>query len=162
MSELQHDSVFPCLGILVASAALAWTAEIVPGSRRRASPGMLLAVTTAVLGALFAILFLDEVSGSFVSPGVACLKAGLLTAAPAALAGWWLVRRGFAVNPTGAAIAAGTLAGLAGVAMLALHCDNFQTWHVLVWHTAVVPVSAALAALAAKLVQIRRARAHSR
>ena len=31
--------------------------------------------------------------------------------------------------------------------MLELHCANFQALHVLVWHTAVVPVSAAAGAL---------------
>ena len=161
MSEMQRDAMFPCLAILIASAALAWTAETIPGSRR-VSPAVLLAVSTAVLAGLFAILFRDRLSGPFVPPGVACLSAGVLTAVPAALAGWWLLRRGFAVNPTSAALAAGTLAGLAGVAMLELHCPDFQTWHVVVWHTAVVPVSAALAALLAKSVQILRARAHSR
>ena len=161
MSGLQHYAVFPCLAVLIVSAALAWTAEMIPGSRRRASPGVLLAGATAVLIAMFALLFREETSGPFVSPGIACLKAGLLTALPAALAGWCLVRRGFAVNPTGAAVAAGILAGLAGVAMLALHCPNFQTWHVLVWHAAVVPLSAVLAALAVKLAEVRRARSHS-
>jgi hypothetical protein len=31
--------------------------------------------------------------------------------------------------------------------MLELHCPNFQAAHILVWHTGVVPVSAALGAL---------------
>ena len=30
--------------------------------------------------------------------------------------------------------------------MLELHCSNFQTLHVLVWHTLVVPVSGAIGA----------------
>jgi hypothetical protein len=38
------------------------------------------------------------------------------------------------------------LGGLAGVGLLELHCPNFQTAHILVWHAAVVPVSAALGA----------------
>jgi hypothetical protein len=41
------------------------------------------------------------------------------------------------------------LAGLAGVLMLELHCPDFETWHVIVWHTLVIPVSGALACLAA-------------
>jgi hypothetical protein len=148
--------------ILVGLAAAAWTAEMIPGSRRRESPFTLLAIACASLLALFAALFRDPLTDGFVHPGIACLTAGLVTAVPVALAGWWLLRRGFAVNPTGAAIAAGTFAGLAGVAMLELHCPNFQTWHVLVWHTAVVPVSAALAVLLTKLVQIRRAHVDAR
>jgi hypothetical protein len=120
---------------------------MIPGSHRPAAPGTFLAVACAALAVLFAILFRDPLAGHFVSQGVACLTAGLLTAVPTGLAGWMILRRGFAVNPTSAGLAAGTLAGLAGVTMLELHCPNFQTWHVLVWHTTVVPVSAAAGAL---------------
>jgi hypothetical protein len=42
---------------------------------------------------------------------------------------------------------AGTLAGLAGVTVLELHCANLQVPHVMLWHTAVMPVSAAAGAL---------------
>jgi hypothetical protein len=58
-----------------------------------------------------------------------------------------MLRRGFAVNPASAGLVAGTLGGLAGVGMLELHCPNFQAAHILVWHIAVVPVSAALGAM---------------
>jgi hypothetical protein len=139
------------LPILLGWGAAEWIAEMIPGSRPHPAPGTFLAVACAALAALFAILFRDRVTEPFVSQGVACLKAGLLTAIPAGLAGWTILRRGFAVNPTNAGLAAGSMAGLAGILMLELHCPNFQTWHVLVWHTAVVPVSAAIAALTARL-----------
>jgi len=161
MSGLQF-LVIPLVPILIGRAAAAWVNETIPGSRRREPPLALLAIACAALLALFAALFHDPLADGFVHQGVVCLVAGLATAVPVALTGWWLLRRGFAVSPTGAAIAAGTLAGLAGVAMLELHCPNFQTWHVLVWHTAVVPVSAAIAVLLAKLVQIRRAHVDAR
>ena len=72
---------------------------------------------------------------------------GLLAAVPAACMSGLLLRRGFAVNPVAAGLAGGALAGLCGVTMLELHCPNFQALHVLVWHTAVLPGSAALGAL---------------
>jgi hypothetical protein len=75
--------------------------------------------------------------------------AGLLHAIPAALASWLLLRRGFAVNPVAAGLVVGTLAGLAGVSMLELHCKNLEVLHVMLWHTAVIPVSAAAGALVA-------------
>ena len=84
----------------------------------------------------------------FVSQGMTCLIAGLLFALPASLA-WWLLSRGFAVNSVAAGLAKGTLAGLAGVTMLELHCPNFEAPHVMVWHIAVLPVSAAIGMLAA-------------
>ena len=43
----------------------------------------------------------------------------------------------------------GTLAGLAGVTMLELHCANLEAPHVMLWHTAVMPISAAAGALLA-------------
>jgi hypothetical protein len=46
-----------------------------------------------------------------------------------------------------AGLAVGSLAGLAGPAVLELHCANFEALHVLVWHTLVVPVSAGFGAL---------------
>jgi hypothetical protein len=49
----------------------------------------------------------------------------------------------------------GTLAGLAGVTLLELHCANFEALHILVWHTAVVPVSAAIGALVAWALHFR-------
>jgi hypothetical protein len=152
MNDIQAV-IFVGVAGLAGRAAMAWTAEMIPGSRRQEGPAALLALSCALLVALFAILFRDDLAEHFVSQGMACLKAGLMTAAPVGVAGWWLLRRGFAVNPASAALAAGTLAGLAGVAMLELHCPNFQTWHVLIWHTAVVPVSASVAVLAVRLAR---------
>ena len=96
---------------------------------------------------MFALVFRDYRTDHFISAGVACLLTGLLLAIPAAFLSWLLLRRGFAVNPLAAGLVGGALAGLSGVTMLELHCANFQALHVLVWHTAVVPVSAAAGAL---------------
>jgi len=128
-------------------AATTCVAEMIAGSRRRVSPAILVGAGSLALVGVFAILFRDYHTHSFVHQGVACLTAGLLHAIPVALASWFLLRRGFAVNPVAAALVAGTLAGLAGVTMLELHCPNFEAPHVMLWHTAVVPVSGAAGAL---------------
>lgn len=146
LSGWERALIFPVLAILVWLAATARVAEVTPGSRRRASPESLLAVVTLALLAVFAVLFRDYHTHHFLG-GVACLKAGLLDAIPAAIASWLLVRRGFAVNPVASGLVAGALAGLAGVVMLELHCPNFEALHVLLWHTAVVPSAAAAGAL---------------
>ena len=124
MSVLDRALIFPALGLLL------WLGD-----------GSLALVT------VFAILFRDYHTHHFVHEGIACLSAGLLHAIPAALASWVLLRRGFAVNPVAAGLVAGTIAGLAGVTMLELHCPNFEAPHVILWHTAVVPVSWAAGAL---------------
>lgn len=53
---------------------------------------------------------------------------------------------------------ANTVGGLAGIGVLELHCTNFQAAHVLLWHTAVVPVSGALGAGCGAVLQRLRSR----
>jgi hypothetical protein len=82
-------------------------------------------------------------------------------ATPAALLSGLLLQRGLAVNPVAAGFLGGALAGLCGVTMLELHCANSQALHVLVWHTGVVPVSAAVGAQvgwALRSLELRRRR----
>jgi len=99
------------------------------------------------LAAVFGLLFDDYHMEHFVPAGLTCLSAGLLHAIPAALIAGWVLRRGYALDSVSAGLAVGALAGLAGLAMLELHCANFEALHVLVWHTLVVPVSAGFGAL---------------
>jgi hypothetical protein len=146
LSPPSRLAIFGTLAILACAAAMLVVSECIPGARRFLTPGALLAVVCAAQLALFALLFEDYRTTHFVSAGLTCLSTGLLHAAVGALLGWWWLRRGWVANPVSAGLAAGVLAGLAGVAMLELHCNNFQALHVLVWHTAVVPVSGALGA----------------
>ena len=139
--------IFPVLGIFTWLAAMGSASETAPGSRHLVAPAFLLAIGSLSLAAIFAVLFHDYRLERFVSQGLACLAAGLLHALPAALAGWLVLRRGFAVNPVAAGLAAGTLASLAGVTMLELHCPNLKAAHVMLWHTGVIPVSALAGAL---------------
>ncbi len=141
--------IFSTLGILVWVAGKEFVSQLIPGSRQHLSVGALLTIGSAALLGVFALVFRDYRTDHFISAGVACLLTGLLLAIPAAFLSWLLLRRGFAVNSLAAGLAGGGLAGLSGVTMLELHCANFQALHVLVWHTAVVPVSAAAGALVA-------------
>jgi hypothetical protein len=151
MSGLERAVIFPALGILIWVAATVSVSTVIPGSRHRVAPGTLLAAASLALLAVFAALFRDYRTDHFVSQGIVCLSAGLLHAIPAGIASWLLLRRGFAVNSIAAGLVAGTLAGLAGVSMLELHCGNFQTLHVMLWHTTVMLVSGAAGALLAFL-----------
>lgn len=155
MDLLDRALIFPALVIFACMAAIAFVHAMIPGSPRRISPGALLGFVCAALLAVFAFLFRDYHVHNFVAIGIVCLLTGLLHAIPAALLAWFLLRRGFALNPVSAGLAAGLLGGLAGVGMLELHCPNFEAAHVLVWHTAVVPLSGAVGALAAWALRLR-------
>jgi hypothetical protein len=141
--------VFPALGVLIFLAASGWVRENIPGNKRRLTPGTLLGVTVFGLLAIFGVLFRNYQTHRFLSAGLICLQVGLLHAIPTAFLGWLILRRGFAVNAVASGLMGGTLAGLAGVVMLELHCPNFQALHVLIWHTSVIPISAAVGAFLA-------------
>ncbi len=146
LSPVQIAAIFPTLAVLACLTALVLVGQMTPGSPRLLSPRWLPAGGSLVLAALFAALFNDYRTVRFVPAGLACLTAGVAVAIPAGAAAWLWIRRGFFLNPVSAGMAAGALAGLAGVTMLEIHCPNFEVLHVLVWHTAVLPVSSALGA----------------
>jgi hypothetical protein len=155
MSLWERALIFSTLGILAWVAGTEFVNEMIPGSRRRVSPLTLLGMASVALVGVFAVLFRDYRTDHFVSAGIVCLLTGFLHAIPAALLSWLVLRRGFAVNSVSAGLVAGTLGGLAGVGMLELHCANFQATHVLVWHTAVIPLSGAAGALVAWTLRLR-------
>ncbi len=146
MNVLERSLIFPALGLLACLVAVSFVRQMIPASRVRVSPGGVLGLTSIALFAVFAPLFRDYRTSHFISAGIICLLTGLLHAVPAGLLSWLVLRRGFAVDPVSAGMVGGTLAGLAGVGLLELHCPNFQATHILVWHIAVVPVSAAIGA----------------
>ena len=148
MSAVQAGMIFPVLGLLICLAARLSVSEMSPGSPRELPPWLWPVAGSLTLVAVFAALFHEYRTERFLAQGLTCLKAGLLHAIPTALAAWLLLRRGFAVHPIASGLALGTLAGLAGVTMLELHCVNFEAPHVMLWHTAVLPLSGALAASA--------------
>jgi len=150
--------IFPALASLAWAAGMKLVSQLIPGSRQRLSVAAFLTIGIVALLSVFALVFRDYRTDHFVSAGIACLRAGLLLAVPAAFLSWLLLRRGFAVNSVAAGLVGGTLAGLCGVTMLELHCSNFQASHVLVWHTAVVPLSAAAGALVGWVLDFSRLR----
>ena len=160
LSIPEIGAIFPALAIFTWLAALASVAMVTPGGSRWKNPSimepvmnhpaMLLTVVVVCFLALDAIFFHDYGMDFFVPQGFPCLRAGVIVAIPAGAASWLVLRRGFAVNATAAGLAAGTLAGITGLAMLEIHCPNFHAMHVMVWHTAVIPIGALAGALLAR------------
>jgi hypothetical protein len=147
MSMLERAAVFSTLAILTLVAAREFVNTMIPGSLRRLSSSGLLIVAGLCLEAVFALCFREYRTTHFFHAGMVCLAIGVLHAVPTGLLSWLALRRGFAVDGVSAGLAAGTVAGLAGVAMLELHCPNFETAHLVVWHVGVLLVSAGLGAL---------------
>jgi len=151
MDAWKRGLIFPTLLLMVALAGSCYAGVMVPGSRRVLSPAWVLVVSGTVMASAFAATFHDYGTEAFVSQGVDCLKAGATHAVPASLCGWWVLRRGWALDRTAAGMSAGTLAGLAGLGLLELHCTNGQVFHVLVWHLGVVVVCAAAGTLIVRI-----------
>ncbi|MGC2636025.1 MAG: NrsF family protein [Acidobacteriaceae bacterium] len=152
MDSLERWLIFCLLAILAAAAADSFVRSMIPASRRYITAAALMGWSCLAMLGVFALLFRDYATHNFFSVGIACLLTGLLHAVPAGLLSWLVLRRGFAVSAVNAGLAAGLLGGLAGVGMLELHCPNFETAHLLVWHTAVIPLSGALGACAGWLL----------
>lgn len=143
--------------LLIAIAAVSRTLArlMVPGSSVVSPLGVFLA-QVVVLEITFLALFHNYSMGGFVHYGTSCLTAGLLWALPVALLAWLFLGRGLIVDYPGAGLMLGALAGLAGVAILELHCPAVTLPHIAVWHGGVLVVSAAagyLAGLAARRIR---------
>ena len=151
LNGAEVGTIFPALGIFTCLAALLSVAAMTPGGMRW-NPARLLLIVLVAWVALDAVLFHDYRMDSFVRQGVPCLRAGLIVAVPTGVASWLVLRRGFAVNAGAAGLTAGTLAGLAGLIMLEIHCPNLNAMHVMVWHTAVIPISALVGTLLTRLL----------
>jgi hypothetical protein len=158
MNAIDIAAIFPALVLLLGLAASLSAAESAPGSRRPIAPWLLGVCGCLLLAIVFGALFRDYHTERFVAQGMACLTAGLAQAVPAAAGAWWILRRGFAVNSQAAGFARGALAGLAGVTMLEIHCPNFETLHVIVWHIAVLPIAGLAGMLLARFQLVPRRR----
>jgi len=157
----QQALIFPVLLLSAWLAAVGCVREMRPAGGLRLGA---LALMAAALGmpALFALLLLHDYSLlNFIAEGVPCLVAGMSVSIPAGVMMAFVLRRGYVMDWAKAGIAAGTLAGLTGLGMLELHCQNLKAIHVIVWHVAVVVLSALLGYLIGRIAdEFRRHRAH--
>lgn len=83
---------------------------------------------------MFFLLFPIEESPQFWQEGWICFSVGIEFALAAAALLWFFLRRGAYLDARLAGATAGLLAGLAGTAVLSLHCPILETSHVVTWH----------------------------
>jgi hypothetical protein len=142
-----------CGGLLAVSLA----AEMAPGSRRPAPPAVLTGGILLGLAAILWALFPYQRETGFWLQSGKCFGVGVAFAAPAAALAWRLLRRGAVLFPMTSGAAAGLLAGLAGTAVLEIHCPDRNVAHILVAHWGAALACAAAGLLAGAIVE-RRAR----
>jgi hypothetical protein len=155
LSQTQFALIFAALFGAASLAAVACSRQMGPASGRNLAP-LAWILAPLLLAPVFALLLNGYELLHFVHEGIPCLVAGLSVAIPTGLAISLLLRRGCVLDWSAAGLAAGVLGGLAGVAMLEMHCPNLKAIHVIVWHTAVVMVSGALGFLVGRFSRSAR------
>jgi len=136
--------------VILLSAALLSAAiiqDMIPGSKRRLPPGSAIVLPVVALALVVFVLFPRLDFAHFIELGLPCLETGILCAAGSGLVAYLLLRRGFSASPVRMATTAGLLAGLAGVAVLALHCPLQNVAHIAVWHLGPMLTAAAAGGL---------------
>jgi len=143
----QKLAVFTTLAASAALLAFSLARQMVPGQKSLLRPGFLPIGLFVLLCLTVASVFQVRTDPHFLQSGETCLRAGLPYAIPAALAFWWILRRGAILSPRMIGATTGMLAGLVSMTVLEVHCTNLNVWHILVWH-----VGFALLGLAAGLL----------
>jgi hypothetical protein len=158
LSPFQMAAYYGSFLLLASLFAMAVLEQIIPGSRRRIKPGVLMAGAALFLIALAPVLFENFALGGFVKNGVPCLEFGTICAAVGGALGFFLIRKGFLTSPLEAGVLTGCFAGLAGVTALGFVCPFLNAPHILVWHFGTMVVGTAAGALIGVVLQWRASR----
>jgi len=150
MSGVQRIWYYTTLIVLALLLSFSAIQQIVPGSKGHWNPLALVLLSLSAPSLLVLALFGTGDKSHFVHFGIPCLELGLLSAALGGLVAFLLIRKGYAVTPIDAGAIVGCLAGLAGVAVLALHCPRFEAAHVIVWHLGALVIASVTGAMAAR------------
>jgi len=127
------------IGVSLLSVSLAW--QIVPGSLHRLRANIVIGIAAASLVAGSLLLFPWDTAVSSVRQGLECLGAGLLLAAPAAVALLLLAHRGAAMDRIVFGATIGATSGLLGVSALQFHCPILEASHIVTWHVGALVIS---------------------
>jgi hypothetical protein len=157
MTPLQTTAILSTLAIGAGLLVYSLVNQMAPGSRHRIPPALLAVGITILVAIVMAILFQVQQEENFWGNAWACIRAGTLVGALAAVPFWLVLRRGAILSPRMTGAAAGLLAGLAGTSMLEMHCPNLNAWHILLSHLGVA-ILCALAGLAIGLTAEIRGR----
>jgi len=158
LSTIQRLAYYATIALSAVLFSAAVVQEIIPGARRRLTPGLIVAFSLLSLVVVSVGLFPNFGLDHFVKIGVPCLRLGIVCAAVGGFLAYFLLRKGFASSPVRATTITGFFAGLAGVAVLALHCPVQNAAHMMVWHLGAMTIAGAGGALIGFLQQRLAAR----
>lgn len=126
----QRVAVFATLAASAVLLGVSMVGQMVPGSKYALAPAALPVGLFTVLLILIAATFRPQADPAFVENGLTCLNNGLTYAIPGGLLFWLLVRRGAILFPKLIGAAMGGLAGLIGLSVLEISCQNLDVLHV--------------------------------
>jgi hypothetical protein len=147
LSAAQMAAYYSLIAGVGAFLAMAIAQDMIPGAKRTISRPLLVAGAFVLLAAAAIFLFPAFTAPHFVPRGIPCLRLGAISAAVAGIPIWLLLRRGFLTTPIETGCLAGTFAGLAGFAVLALHCPIQEAPHILTWHLGAMAIAGCTGAL---------------
>jgi hypothetical protein len=147
MTPLQTTTILGTLAICTGLLVYSLVKQMAPGSRQRIPPALLAVGITILVAIVMAVLFQVQQEENFWGNAWACIQAGTLVGAIAAVPFWLVLRRGAILSPRMTGAAAGLLAGLAGTSMLEMHCPILDASHILLSHLGVA-ILCSLAGLA--------------
>jgi hypothetical protein len=142
LSRLQKPLVFVPLLAIMALLIFSVVRQMAPAARYTRTTALLAAGVFLLMLACMTLVFHPIHESAFVHDGLVCFRAGMTFAIPASLLFALLLLRGAALPPALTGATAGGLAGLAGLAVLEIHCPNLDVYHILVWHVSVTVVCA--------------------
>jgi hypothetical protein len=157
MDWLQTSVTFITLIIAACLLAFSLSAQMTPGSRQLARPWLLAMGVLLGIALVFASIFPQHQEGAFWFQAWRCLRTGLASGALAAGMVWLILRRGAVLDTRAAGALTGLLGGLAGTALLEIHCPDLNGAHILVGHWAAALFGAAIGWLAGGIAANRRA-----
>lgn len=148
MGPMQLIGVTLVMAAGAAALAYSLACQMRPGSVRRFSVALAIAVLAAGFIAAVGTLFPWQRSEQFIPQGWPCAVTGTVVAIPGSLIFWLLVRRGAPLSLTTLGGTLGAIAGLVGVAALQFSCSRQEATHLLVWHGSVLLLSTVVGILA--------------
>ncbi len=142
LSNLQRSLVFTPLVAAAALLVFSVVRQMTPAGKYTRVTALLAAGLFLLMLLLMPVIFHPMPESQFGYDAWVCFRAGMLFAIPTGVLFWLLLLRGAALSPALTGATAGALAGLAGLAVLEIHCPNLNVYHIVAAHISVALVCA--------------------